>query len=78
MVVHAFVRIFWSARVAHHIHRIGAILHSLDLIAKEMPQHLDPGVGRCKVFEGMHSDRPLAFLRREIIGLALAIFVFPR
>jgi hypothetical protein len=38
----------------------------------------DSGVGRRKVFEGMHSDWPLAFLRLEIIGLAPTIFAFPR
>jgi hypothetical protein len=43
-----------------------------------MPQRCDPGVGRPEVLEGMHGDRTLAFLRLEIVGFALAIFVFPR
>jgi hypothetical protein len=63
--------------VAHHIHRIEAVLHPLDLLAQQMPQHRDPGVGPSKVFEGMHGDCPLALLRFEIVGLPLAIFVFP-
>jgi len=43
-----------------------------------MPQHRDPCVGGPEVLEGMHGDRTLAFLRFEIVGFALAIFVFPR
>jgi hypothetical protein len=34
--------------------------------------------GRCEVLQGMHSDRPLTFLRLEIIGLAPAVLVFPQ
>jgi hypothetical protein len=63
--------------VPRHIHWIQSIRHPLGLLSQEMPRHRDPGVGRSQVFEGMHGDRPLALLRLEIVGLALAIFIFP-
>jgi hypothetical protein len=43
-----------------------------------MPQHRDPGIRRSTVFERVYSNRALALLRLEIVGLALAILVFPR
>src|SRR3984893_12781656 len=67
-----------ATRVAHHIHRIEAILHPLDLLAQQMPQHRDPGVRGPEVFEGMHGDRSLALLRLEIVGLALAGLAYVR
>ena len=64
--------------IPYHIHRIEIVAYPLDLLAQCLPQHGNARVGRREVFEGMHGDRPLAFLGLKIIGLALTIFVFPR
>jgi hypothetical protein len=77
MVFHALVGI---VRFSHssRITFIETVAYPLDLLAQYVPQHRDARVGRREVFEGMHGDRSLAFLRLEIIWLALTLFVSPR
>ena len=65
-----------GTRVPHHIHRIQSVLNALNLLAQQMPQHRDPGVGGPKILKRVHGNRALALLRLEIVGLALAILVF--
>src|SRR5260370_9138453 len=64
--------------IPNHVHRIQTVAHPLDLLAQCVPQHRNACIRCREVFEGMHGDHPMTFLSLEIIGLALAILVFPR
>jgi len=65
-----------SPGVAHHVYRIEAALHPLDLLAQQVPQHRDSGVGAPEILERVHGDRALTLLRLQIVGLALATSYF--
>src|ERR1044071_5545826 len=64
-----------SGRVADHVDRVEPLFDALDLLAQHAPQHHDAAIRMAEVFQRMHRDRALAFLRLKIVRLSLPLLI---